>query len=58
VIEASVLPFLALWLVSFWALLCRGMTRFASMVTSVVIAIPAVIVYSVLFGIIAQVTGR
>jgi hypothetical protein len=58
VITASVLPFLALWLVSVLALLGRGMTRFASMVVSVVITIPVVIVYGGLFGIIAQATGR
>jgi hypothetical protein len=57
-ITASVLPFLALWLVSVLALLGRGMTRFASLVVSVVITMPAVIVYGVLFGIIAQATGR
>jgi hypothetical protein len=58
VTNASVLPFLALWLVSFLALLGRGMTRFASMVVSVVITIPVVIVSGGLFGIIAQATGR
>jgi hypothetical protein len=58
VITASVLPFLALWLVSVLALLGRGMTRFVSLVVSAVITIPAVIVYGVLFGIIAQATGR
>src|SRR4051812_21065863 len=41
VIDASVLPLLALWLVSFLALLGRGRSRVASLVTGVVIAIPA-----------------
>jgi hypothetical protein len=39
-------------------LLDRGVTRFAALVVSVVITMPAGVVYGVLFGIIAQATGR
>jgi hypothetical protein len=40
VIEASVLPFIALWLASCFALHGRGMNRAATVLTSLVIAIP------------------
>jgi hypothetical protein len=55
-IEANVLPFIALWLVSFFALHGRGMTRAVLVLVSVVIAIPALVAYEVLLGVIAQAT--
>jgi hypothetical protein len=58
VIGGSVLPFLALWLVSFCALHDRGMNRAISVLTSFVIAVPALGAYAVLLGIIAQATTR
>jgi len=58
VIEASVLPFIALWLARCFALHGRGMTRAATVLTSLVIAIPALVAYEVLLGVIAQATSR
>jgi len=58
VIEASVLPFIALWLARFFALHGRGMTRAVLVLVSVVIAIPALVAYEVLLGVIAQATSR
>jgi hypothetical protein len=58
VIEAIVLPFLSLWLASVCALHCRGMNHAAIVLTSVVIAIPALVTYEVLLGFIAQATSR
>jgi hypothetical protein len=58
VIEASVLPFLALWLASVCALHGRGMNHAARVLTGVMIAIPALLTYEVLLGFIAQATSR
>ena len=58
VMGASVLPFLVLWLASFFALHGRGMDRAPSVLASFVIALPALVAYAVLLGFIAQVTSR
>jgi len=58
VIGASVLPFLALWLASFFALHARGLSRAPLVLASFVIALPALVAYAVLLGFIAQVTSR
>jgi hypothetical protein len=55
---ASLLPFVALWLASFFALHDRGMDRAPSVLASFVIALPALVAYAVLLGFIAQVTSR
>jgi hypothetical protein len=58
VIGASVLPFLVLWLASFFALHARGLNRAPSVLASFVIALPALGVYAVLLGFLAQATSR
>jgi hypothetical protein len=58
VIGGSVLPFLALWLASYFALHARGLNRAPLVLASVVIALPALVAYAVLLGFIAQVTSR
>ncbi len=57
-IGASMLPFLALWLASFFALHARGMNRAVSVLASFVIALPALVPYEGLLGLIAQATSR
>jgi hypothetical protein len=54
----SVLPFLALWLVRFFALHDRGMARAPLVLASVVIALPAFVVYEVLLRFLALATSR
>jgi hypothetical protein len=58
VMGASVLPFITLWLASFFALRARGMTSAALVLASFVIALPALVAYAVLLRLIAQATRR
>jgi hypothetical protein len=55
---ASLLPFVALWLASFFALHARGLSRAPLVLASFVIALPALVAYAALLRFIAQVTSR
>jgi hypothetical protein len=57
-IAMSVLPFVALWLGAFFALHDRGTTRAVSALGGFLIALPALVVYGVLLGVITQATSR